>query len=335
MMSRILGAAMAAAVVCAGSLAASAQQVTVKFTSLNPPSSAVNTMWLHPWADRINQQGKGVISVQIIDGYSIANYRNWYDQLVNNVMQISFGPIDVGGRFKKVSVPQIPFVVKDLPSASLALWRLYKSGMLDNEFADVVPLMLGVFPLNSPHYRVEPKSIASFAGLKVIAGSKTTSQLIEALGGAPVTFPPGDQYEALERGTADALFTNFAALATFKTDEVTHYHVEIGLGGGVGMVAMNKASYEALPAAARRIIDANATEKDSKEFGTFFERFDQQARDAIARAPNQKVVPAPPNVAESWQQKARPIEDTWVKANDGAAVLAKYKELLAAARAEP
>lgn len=334
MNSRILGAVVAVTAVCAGSLGASGQEVTLKFTSLNPPNSAVNTMWLHPWAERINQQGKGVVSVQIIDGYSIANYRNWYDQVVNNVVQISFGPIDVGGRFKKVTVPQIPFVVKDLPAASLALWRLYKTGMLDNEFADVVPLMLGVFPLNSPHYRVEPKSIASFAGLKVIAGSKTTSQLIEALGGAPVTFPPGDQYEALERGTADALLTNFAALATFKTDEVTHYHVEVGLGGGVGMVAMNKVDYEALPAAARRIIDANATEKDSKEFGTFFATFEQQARDTIVKEPNQKIVAAPPDVFKNWEEKALPIEDTWVKANDGAAVLEKYKQLLAGARAE-
>jgi len=333
MKSPTLVLAAAVTFVWMGTLCASAQEVKLKFTSLNPPTSTVNTKWLHPWADRINQQGKGVISIQIIDGYSIANYRNWYDQLVNNVVQISFGPIDVGGRFKKVSVPQVPFVVKDLPSASLALWRLYKTGMLDNEFADVVPLMLGVFPLNSPHYRAEPKSIASFAGLKVIAGSKTTSELIQDLGGAPVTFPPGDQYEALERGTADAVFTNFAALATFKIDEVTHYHVELGLGGGVGMVAMNKASYEGLPAAARRIIDANATEKDSKEFGTFFQQFEQQARDTIAREPNQKVVAAPPDVVEKWQAKTRPIEDEWVKANDGAEVLSKYKQLLAEARA--
>jgi TRAP-type transport system periplasmic protein len=335
MNSRILGAAVALTVVCAGPLGASGQEVNLKFTSLNPPSSAVNTMMLHPWAERINQQGKGIISIQVIDGYSIANYRNWYDQLVNNVVQISFGPIDVGGRFKKVTVPQVPFLVKELPTASLALWRLYKTGMLDNEFADVVPLMLVVFPPNSPHYREKPKSTASFAGLKVIAGSKTTSQLIEALGGAPVTFPPGDQYEALERGTADAVFTNFAALATFKMDEVTHYHVEVGLGAGVGMVAMNKASYEALPMAARRIIDANATEKDSKEFGTFFERFEQQARDTIAHEPNQKIVSALPKVVESWQQKARPIENTWVQANDGAAVLAKYKQLLAEVGAGP
>jgi len=317
-----------AAALLAGS-GAHADETKFIMTTISSPTSQVGQENYHGWANRVNEAGKGIVSIDVIDGYSVANYRSWYDHLVNDVIQISFGPSDVGGRFKKITVPQVPFLVNDPAPASLALWRLYKTGMLDDEFADVVPLMLVVFPATSPHYREEPRSIASFAGLKVIGGSRVTSELIETLGGAPLAFPPADQYEALQRRTADGIFTNFAALTTFKMDEVTHYHVDVALGGAVGMVAMNRARYDALPAAARQIIAANATDKESHEFGAFFRDYEQTSRDIIAHEANQKIVSAPPDVVEKWQEKARPIENDWINANDGAAVLAKYKQLLA------
>jgi TRAP-type C4-dicarboxylate transport system substrate-binding protein len=283
----------------------------------------------------VNEQGKGALALEVIDGLAVANHGNYYDRLLNDVMQISFGTTStVGGKFKKTNVISLPLLVEKSEPSGVALWRLYKTGMLDGEFDQVVPLMLFIFPPAGVHYRAEPKAIDSLAGLKIIAGSKVVADVASALGGAPVTMPIIEVYQALQRGVGDATLSPYSAFPIYKFAEVTRFHLDVPVTTTPGLVAMSRARYLALPEAARKTIDANATEAESRHYGRYWDREQEAGRRLLeADAANHKIVALPGKVRAQWQKRLAPIEAQWIKDSDGAAVLAKYKELLAAAKA--
>jgi TRAP-type C4-dicarboxylate transport system substrate-binding protein len=77
--------------------ATSAQEVTLTLAMLDPPPTPLNTQELHPWADRVNAQGKGVVQIVVRDGSEIANQQNIYDRVMSDVVQ--------NGRGTKASSP--------------------------------------------------------------------------------------------------------------------------------------------------------------------------------------------------------------------------------------
>jgi TRAP-type C4-dicarboxylate transport system substrate-binding protein len=322
--------AAALAAFAALSAPAAAQEVTLKLTTLANPDFTGNTQVLHPWAARVNEQGKGVLKIDVIDGLSVANHGNYYDRLMNDVVQISFGTTStVAGKFRKTNVVGLPFLTDDSEVAGVALWRLYKSGMLDDEFDQIVPASMFVFPQVMPHYRVEPRTIENFNGLKVIASGKILGEVITALGGAPVTMPIFEQYPSLQRGVADATMANYSSFEPYKLAEVTKFHVETALGTTPGYIAVNKARYLALPEAARKVLDANSTEKETRTYGQYWNRGQQRGQALVADRTVHKVVKLPDDIARVWAQKIAPIESQWVADTpNGAAVLAKYRELV-------
>jgi len=113
---------------------APAQEVTLTLATLDPPPTPLNTQELHPWADRVNAQGKGVVQIVVRDGSEIANQQNIYESgdercRPDRPRHQSF----IGGKFPLTEVVALPFVVENGESASVAFWRLYKSGALDSE----------------------------------------------------------------------------------------------------------------------------------------------------------------------------------------------------------
>ena len=66
---------------------------------------------MRPWAERINEQGKGVVKIDIRDGLALANLTNAYERVVNDVVQIAWTlPGYVAGKFPRTQVTSLPFV---------------------------------------------------------------------------------------------------------------------------------------------------------------------------------------------------------------------------------
>jgi TRAP-type C4-dicarboxylate transport system substrate-binding protein len=308
-----------------------AQEVTLKLTTLANPDFSGNVQVLHPWAKRVSEQGAGVLKIEVIDGLAVANHGNYYDRVINDVIQLSFGTTSsVSGKFKKTNVVGLPFLTESSEVAAVSLWRLYKTGMLDDEFDQVIPASMFVFPQTMPHYRVEPKSIENLNGLKVIAVGKVLGDVVTTLGGAPVTMPIFEMYNALQRGVADLAMINYSSFEPYKLAEVTKFHVETNLGTTPGMIAVNKARYLALPEAARKVLDANSTEKETRDYGQYWDRGQEHGKTLIADRAVHKVMKLPEPIFLDWKKKMAFIEADWARDTpNGAAVLAKYKSLVA------
>ena len=136
------------------------------------------------------------------------------------------------------------------------------------------------------------------------------------MGGVPLSLTTNEYYEALQRGTAEGVVTGFTAFAPFKLQEVTSYHVDVGLGTAAGMVFMSKKRYEALPAAVRKVIDDNSGEAQSRLHGQYFDRQNDEGRENV-KARKHTVVELSAEQYAAWKRKIAPAVDALVQQRPG------------------
>ena len=224
--------------------AARADERVLMFATTNVPTAHLNAQFLHPWADAINADGKGIVQLDVRDGTAIANVANYYDRVTSGVVQISWGLLStVAGKFPRADVATLPFMAKSAADASQALWRLYKAGVLGNEFADLHPLMIIALTPSGIHMSHPLKSLDNLGGAKLVIASKVNADAITLLGGSPLSIPLSDMYEAIQRGTADGAAVAWTSFDPFHLAEVTNYHVDSRLGTSTAMMFMTKATW--------------------------------------------------------------------------------------------
>jgi TRAP-type C4-dicarboxylate transport system substrate-binding protein len=313
---------------------AAAQETRLLFTSLSPGGGG-NSIFFNQWAQRVNDQSGGTLKVEVRDGVTLANYGNVYDRVNDDVVQIGWAIHQVlGGRFPLSEVAGLPFVSDGGATGSLALWRLYKSGALDNEYKDIVPLCFVVFGPAQVHFGKPPKSVDDLGGLKIAVQGKLPSDLVSAMGGTPISIQPGDMYEALQRGTADGSIISWSGFAPYKLQEVSIFHIEAPLGQSTSMFFMSKKKYDALPANVRRVLDANSGETMTRSFGKFFTDQWTDSRAPVAGAPQRHhIVGLTAAQSAAWQAKASPLISDWAKNRPGGdKTLEAYRALFAQAK---
>ena len=312
--------------------AAAADEIKLIMTTIAQPTSPVGQQTYHEWADRINAQGKGIVQLDVRDGYALASSTNFYDRLLSDVMQVSFGSLNyIAGKFKLSEVIALPFVMNSAEQESVVFWRLYRKGMLDSEFDQIVPLFFQAFPPVSMHLVKAPtKPLDDISGLKFIASGRIPTQVVQRLGGSPLSIGLTDSYQALSRGTADGIDFPTASLPDFKLDEVTHYHITAAFGGGPGGVWMAKSKFDALPDNVKKILMDNSGEAQSRRAGQILDNLGRKVRDDLSHTAGQTVVSLTADQTKKWGAALGPIADEWGATDDAhKQVLAKARELAA------
>jgi TRAP-type C4-dicarboxylate transport system substrate-binding protein len=335
-MKGLVTAVFAAATMCAlaGNSPASADELKLLFADVVPPGSIIDAKVVQPWAQKVNAEGKGVLSIDVRPGPTMGTFENIYDRVLTDVIQIGWEiQAAVGGKFPRSNVVALPLITDDPVASSVAFWRLYKSGIAA-EYDQVVPIMLVTLPPSAFHFSKPPKSIDTMAGLKLIVPNKVAGDALQALGGSPLSLPLTDMYPAIQRGTADGTMIAWVAFNPWKLYEVTSYHVDTAFGGAAGMIFMSRAKYNALPPAAKKIIDENSGEALSRHFGQTMVDENNVQRDAVKRMPKQTFVTPNATQLAGWQKKIAPVIDQWTKiVPDGDKVLTQFKAELASSKA--
>lgn len=315
---------------------AGAQQLNLIFTTIQSPTAESNVRSYHAWADRINAEANGLFKIDTRDGAALVSNSDFYDRLRDNVVQISNGSLNyISGKFQLSVFPALPFLMDSAEEEAVVFWRVYKSGVLDSEFDELMPLFLRPYPQSILHFKKQPASLDSLNGLRIIASGTVPTQMITRLGGSPLSIALLDTYSALQRGVGDGLYFPWPSFTEVKLDEVTKYHVEAPLGGGAGGVWMMKKEYQSLPAAVRQVIDNNSGEAESRRAGRLMDEFDRETEKAVKASNGQTVVDLPPEQRAKWRAMVEPMLADWANTSPAhAKVLASVRAEVAKYRAE-
>ena len=283
------------------------------------------------WAQRVTDDSKGALKIDIREGMAIASSLNMYDRVTSDVIQIGFVLLNyVEGKFPLTEVAALPNTADTAAHGSRALWRIYQSGMLDAEFNEVRPLMLVALPQSVVHLKAAPKSLEDLTGQRIVGPTQMTGLAAKYMGAQTISLPSNAAYEAINRGTADGTILSFNVYFTFKIGEVTHYHIDQSMGTAAGMIFMTRKVYDGLPADAKAALDKNSGEEASAEWAGWWDRDNANNREIAKKDPNQKVVNLPPDLAAKWAKRLDDADAEWMKTRPGVdKALAKYKQYLA------
>ena len=201
-----------------------------------------------------------------------------------------------------------------VPSAalgSLALWTLYKDGVLADEYKDYK--VLALFVHNPGLIHTTSKRVVTpsdLKGLRLRAPNKTVAAALEHVGAVPVVLQVDDVMPAVKEGKIEGIVTNWGnPLQGFN--DYMKFHTDTQFYTSAFFVVMNRSSYDRLPADVRDALDSISGDAWVAKFGPYWDKWDKPVRDR-ANAPGHEVVVPDPATMAQWKAELKPVTERYL-----------------------
>ena len=295
------------------------QAVTLKFHTFMAPQSNVWLTMHKPWMDKVEKDSGGRIK---FEGYPAMQLGGTpvqlYDQAKDGVVDVVWTlPGNTAGRFPRIEVFELPFMMNNAEATSKAYWEYVQTAAPD-EFKDVQVLALQVHGPGMFHTKDKLiKTASDLKGMKVRGPTRQITKMLGYLGATPVGMPLPAIPDALSKGTIDGCVIPWEVVPSVKVHELTKFHSEFEPAGGAlytttFVMAMNRAKYNSLAPDLKKVIDDNSGMATSALLGKT-----QQGNDPIGRksAEDRKntIYTIPASEAQEFKRKARLVEVEWVE----------------------
>jgi TRAP-type C4-dicarboxylate transport system substrate-binding protein len=310
-------AAIAAAILSAG-FAAQAETITLKVHHFLGPTSIQHTTMLKTWCDNITKDSKGRLQCQIYPAMQLGGTPpQLFDQARDGVADVVWTlPGYTAGRFPKMEVFELPFMMTNAEATSRATWDYYEKFAQD-EFKDVKVLAMHVHgPGNIFTAKKQIKTMADIKGLKLRGPTRLTTKLLASMGATPVGMPVPAVPDALSKGVIDGAVIPYEVAQTLKIEELARYTAETdrsenALYTTVFVVPMNKAKYESLPADLKKVIDKNSGRELSAMLGKMQAGNDVPGK-AKMIAGGHTITVIPKTELDNWKRASASLSNEWV-----------------------
>ena len=337
----LLKSGAAAAALGAPALSGLAQQaVTLKFHTFMSPMSAVWLGMHKPWMEKVEKESGGRIKFEAYPAMQLGGTPvQLYDQAKDGVVDIVWTlPGNTAGRFPRVEVFELPFMLNNAEATSKAYWE-YVQTMTPDEFKDTHVLALHVHGPGMFHSKDKLiKTPADLKGMKVRGPTRQVTKLLQSIGATPVGMPLPQIPDALSKGTIDACAIPWEVVPAVKVHELTKFHSEFpansrGLYTTTFVMAMNKAKYESLAPDLKKVIDNNSGLATSAWLGKV-----QQGNDVPGRKPaverGNTIYQITPADTQQFVKLSSHVDEEWVadmnkRGFDGKKLLETAKALIA------
>jgi TRAP-type C4-dicarboxylate transport system substrate-binding protein len=330
----------AAAALGGSALSGLAQQaVTLKFHTFMAPLSNV---WLNmhkAWMQKVEQDSNGRIKFEAYPAMQLGGTPvQLYDQARDGVVDVVWTlPGNTAGRFPRVEVFELPFIMTNAEATSKAYWE-YVQTMAPDEFKETQVLALQVHGPGCIHTADKPvHNVNDMRGLKLRAPTRQVTKLLAALGATPVGMPLPQIPDALSKGTIQGCVIPWEVVPSVKVHELTKYSAEFDPAGGAlytttFVMCMNKAKYNALAPDLKKVIDANSGLATSGWLGKVQQAGDVPGRKAATDRGN-TIFTVSANDAQEFRRRSREIEVQWVddmnkRGHDGRKLLDTARSLI-------
>ncbi len=318
----------------------SQQTVTLKFHTFMAPMSNVWLLMHKPWMEKVEKDSGGRIKFEAYPAMQLGGTPpQLYDQARDGVVDVVWTlPGNTAGRFPRIEVFELPFMMNNAEATSRAYWEYFQTQCPD-EFKETQVIALQVHGPGMFHSATKQiKSAADLKGMKVRGPTRQVTKMLGSVGATPVGMPLPGIPDALSKGTIEACVIPWEVVPSVKVHELTKFHSEFDNTGGAlytttFVMAMNKAKYESLPADLKKVIDANSGADTSAWLGKT-----QQANDVAGRKSavdrGNTIYQFTAAQRDEFIKLSAPIDDEWVADMDkrgfkGAQLLSTAKSLIA------
>jgi TRAP-type C4-dicarboxylate transport system substrate-binding protein len=317
-MNKLIGV-LATTIISAGlSFSALADKVTLKFHTFVPMPANSNAKFVKPWADKVTKESNGEIVTEMYPSMQLGGKP---PQLVDQVRE---GVVDLAwtvagytpGRFPRLSVFELPFMPTSAKITAQAVQE-YMETVGAEDLKDYKILAVHVHSPGMIHTKKTLiKSLDDFKGLKLRGPTRSATNLLKKLGATPVGMPVPKVAPSLSKGVIDGMVVPWEIMPSFKLQELTRSHTNIAGNRGLYttpfLFIMNKAKYNSLSAAHKKIIDNNSGMSLAKQAGILWDGFEGPARDLAVKAGGEFHILSGEPVAQIKKAGDEVISD-WIK----------------------
>jgi TRAP-type transport system periplasmic protein len=316
----LLKSSAAAAALGAPGLSSLAQQaVTLKFHTFMAPQSNVWLTMHKPWMEKVEKESGGRIKFEAYPAMQLGGTPvQLYDQAKDGVVDIVWTlPGNTAGRFPRIEVFELPFMMNNAEATSSAYWE-YVQTMAPDEFKDVQVLALHVHGPGMFHTKEKLiKTTGDLKGMKVRGPTRQITKMLGYVGATPVGMPLPAIPDALSKGTINGCVIPWEVVPSVKVHELTKFHSEFDNSGGAlytttFVMGMNKAKYNSLAPDLKKVIDNNSGLATSAWLGKVQQGNDPVGRKAAVDRKN-TIYQITAADAQDFKRKARLVEVEWVE----------------------
>ncbi len=316
-MKTILAATAALALVATGAEAAT----TLKLSSYLPPQHGINTDFIASWTDQVTECTGGEVTFDVYPGGTpLGNVAKQQEQVLAGVVDLAVGLNGIPrGRFPRTSIVDLPFLTRDAGAASQMLWELYPE-YLAPEYQGLE--VLALFAHNGGLIHTTDRKVETMEdmqGLRIRTPSPAISDMLTALGATPQGLPPGEVYEALQKGTLDGTVFPWDPVASFGLNEVLEYHLDAGAYTVPFFFVMNERKYDALPENVRACIDEASGDALVAKFGDWWDKWDAVGREQ-AEAAGHQIAELSDEERARWREALQPMITAYLESLKGQGV---------------
>jgi TRAP-type C4-dicarboxylate transport system substrate-binding protein len=185
-----------------------------------------------------------------------------------------------------------------------------------DEFKDVHLIAVHVHGPGLIHSKDPINKLEDMKGLRLRGGSRVINIMLEQLGAVPVGMPVPAVGEALSKGVISGTTIPWEVVPALKVQQIVKNHT--GFSGDKGLytqtfaVAMNKASYDKLPADLKKVIDNNSGDMAAAMFGRAMDQGDMAGLGLAQKAGN-NIITLDAAETQRWQRAAAGTRALWYK----------------------
>ena len=305
----LLAAALALAAPLAG---AQDKPVELRFAHWLPPAHPLAKLGFEPWVKSVEAASKGSIKVVVYPSQQLGKAADHYDMARDGIADMTWAnPGYQAGRFPMFAAGELPMLMSAPGPGSAALDAWYRQ-YAEREMKDV-KLCFAHLHLGTWHGKQAITDPAQVQGMKVRSSNGTVSQWVSALGGTNVQVSAPEAREALEKGVADAITFPSTSIISFGIDKVAKFHTDMRLYQSDFAWVMNRAWYDKLGAAQKKVIDEHCSNAWAARVGAAWGDDEDAGMEKFRTMSGHTVVKPTDAQLAAWRKSAEPIYKAWAE----------------------
>jgi TRAP-type C4-dicarboxylate transport system substrate-binding protein len=310
--------------------------IRLKLSFFTSDRSVAYQTAIKPFVDAVNQEGNGVVEIEVYLSGSLGRVQRELPQLVlDGGADMAFiVPGQNPERFRDNGVIELPGLFADVRQATLAYTRMTAADTLAG-YRDF--FVIGAFATEpeSIHTRKTLATLADLRGQKIRTNNLTEAAGLAKLGALPVVLAFNETSPAISSGVIDGATVPPGQLFDVGIGRLVSNHYLLPTSVAPLSLMMNRRVFDALPDEARRIIRKYSGEWAAAQFVDAYARINREALVQLKSDARRHVVMPSRTDADAAKRVFKSIAQEWVD-GDGSRhqLLRRVEQELAGVRTE-
>lgn len=290
--------------------------ITLRFAHWLPEQHPLAQHSFPDWAKSITEASGGTIKFEFYPAQQLGAAKDHYDLARDGVADVTWvNPGYQPGRFPIIGAVEYPFVLSDGDKGSAAVQEWYEP-YAKREMKDVKMCITHVNAPGTLHSKTRISTPEDLKGLNIRASNASVASYITKMGGANIQVAAPEARDALEKGSADAIFYPNGSFWLYNLDHVAKYHVDLPLYTNAANLVINKATYGRMSDEQKAVIDAHCTPEWSERFVKPWNDFEAEGLVRLRSDAGHTMVKPTEAETQAWVANAEELREGWAERVD-------------------